>query len=225
MKHLITFASLSLLTFCLQAQTTREAEMLEKMRKAALEKHAKDPSATPKAVSPATLHPTRTPLRVFATFEDMVADKPMEGMDLSAADWHGSKISKEWIFVMENDQPKKIELEDAKFWGLSDGTGNVFRVYKGNTYWCLALGNKCFYQLTVYDLEFMKDWVSDGPTAEIKGGKRLVEDIIEAAGLKQEYKDANPKREMKDTVAGYQRKLWVRMVVFLTRINGDSAVK
>ena len=28
--------------------------------------------------------PTRTPLRVFATFEDMVADKPVEGVNAEA---------------------------------------------------------------------------------------------------------------------------------------------
>ena len=218
MKHLLTavFAS-----FALMADAQSPAQM-QKMQDAM---NAKKPAGAdaPAAITEAS-RPMRTPLKVFATYEDMVADKAMEGMAVSGQRPHDFRMSKEWINVVENVATKEVLLKGASFWGFTDGKGHVVRVFEGQAYVCYALGNKCYYQLVAYMQENMRDWVSEGPTGEIKGGK-LAEDVIEAAGLKEEYEKAKPKREKQDTVGGYQGKLHDRIVVFFTRINGDSAVK
>ena len=46
-----------------------------------------------------------------------------------------------------------------------------------------------------------------------------------ASDLKDAFKKAKPKREMKDSVDGYQEKQMMWYVDFFNRINGDSAVK
>ncbi|HEX2616681.1 MAG TPA: hypothetical protein VHL57_04010 [Flavobacteriales bacterium] len=169
-------------------------------------------------------HPKRTPLKVFATFEDMVADKAMDGMNVSGERPHDFRMSKEWINVVENGATKEVPLKGASFWGFTDGGGQVVRVYDGQAYLCYALGDKCYYRLVAYMQPNMRDWVSDGPTAEIKGGGSLAEDAIEKAGMKEAYEKAKPKREKWDSVEGYQDKLRDRIVVFFRRINGERAV-
>ena len=218
MKHMLTavFAS-----FALMADAQTPAQM-QKMQDAM---NAKKPAGAdaPAAITEAS-RPLRTPLKVFATFEDMVADKAMEAMAISGQRPHDFRMAKEWINVEENGATKEVPLKGASFWGFTDGKGHVVRVFEGQAYLCYALGNKCYYQLVAYMQPNLRDWVSEGPTAEIKGGK-LAEDVIEAAGLMADYEKAKPKREKWDDVESYNGKLHDRIVVFFTRINGDSAVK
>lgn len=175
-------------------------------------------------------HPKRTPLRVFATYEDLVADKPVKGQMLAEADYYEFKNKKEWIWLVEGGERKKVELEGATFWGFTGADGTIFRVFEGQAVACYALGNKCYYQgRRPYNMEtrnyYMRDWVSDGPNGPIEEGKRLCEDIIEASSFKEAFKAAKPKREMRDSVDSYQDKQIMWYVDFFNRINGDSAVK
>lgn len=174
--------------------------------------------------------PKRTPLHVFATYEDMVADKPVEGVQLDPQDHYGYHNKKEWIFVLEAGAPKKVVLGEVSYWGYTDPDGSVQRIFEGQAYKCYALGNNCYYQgrpniNPESGNAYMRDWISEGPNGAITDGKRIAEDVIEAAGQKKEYDEAKPKREMKDSVEDYQAKLYDRIVVFFDRINGDSAVK
>lgn len=218
MKHLLT-ALLASVALMAGAQTPAQMQKMQ----AAMDAKKPAGSDAPAAITEAS-RPMRTPLKVFATFEDMVADKAMDGMTVDGQRPHDFRMSKEWINVVENGATKEVELKGAKFWGFTDGKGHVVRVFEGQAYLCYALGTKCYYQLVAYMQPNMRDWVSDGPTAEIKGGK-MAEDIIEAAGLKSDFEKAKPKREKWDDVESYNDKLRDRIVVFFTRINGDSAVK
>lgn len=173
-------------------------------------------------------HPKRTPLRVFATFEDMVADKPVEGVALKptqpqSGDWRLALMNDEWVYLDDAGARKKTEVKDLPYWGVTDEYGNVVRIFDGHLYLCYVLGNNCVYWRMNW--ENPREWMSDGPNAEIKGGKNLVKETIEAAGLGEEYKQAKPKREMKDSVADYAAKERRVMMSFMARINGDSAVK
>jgi hypothetical protein len=172
--------------------------------------------------------PKRTPLRVFATYEDMLADRPVEGSELmptqpQSGDWWLALMNDEWVYVNEGGQRTKKEVKDLPYWGLTNEYGNVIRVYEGHLYLCYALGKKCVYWRMNWANP--KEWMSDGPSAEIQGGKNLVKETIEAAGLGEEYKKSKPKREMKDDVADYAAKERRVMITFMDRINGDSAVK
>ena len=138
-------------------------------------------------------------------------------------DWYLALMKNEWIFLDEGGLRKKTEVEGLPYWGMTDEYGNVVRIFDGHLYMCYALGNKCVYWRMNW--ENPREWMSDGPTAEIMGGKSLVKETIEAVGLGEEYKKSKPKREMKDDVADYAAKGTRVMITFIDRINGDSAVK
>ena len=170
--------------------------------------------------------PKRSPLKVFATYEDMVADKGVEGVTVNGEDIVTDlSFSKPTLNVIDHGEQKTIPMEAGPYWGFTDGGGQIVRMFKKGAYICYALGDKvCFYQM-VGTFEHARDWMSDGPTADIEGGARMVAGKVKEAGLKDAYDDAKPKREMKDSVEGYQAKLRKRDAEFIGRINGDSAVK
>ena len=175
--------------------------------------------------------PKRTPLRVFATYEDMVADKGVEGITIDFTNYKGYQKKSETIALVENGTTREVDIKDVNYWGFTGSDGGVRRIFEGESYSCWALGDKhCYYQgRRNYNMEtgnyYMRDWVSAGPNAPIEEGKRLCEDIIEASSFKDAFKKAKPKREMKDSVDGYQEKQMMWYVDFINRINGDSAVK
>lgn len=175
--------------------------------------------------------PKRTPERVFATYEDMVADKPVEGITIDYTSYKGFQKKGTIITLVENGVAREVNLNDVKYWGLTSSDGSIRRIFEGESFACWALGDKhCYYQgRRNYNMEtgnyYMRDWVSAGPNAPIEEGKRLCEDIIEASEFKDAFKKAKPKREMKDSVDGYQEKQMMWYVDFINRINGESAVK
>lgn len=175
--------------------------------------------------------PHRTPERVFATYEDMVADKPIDGITLDLTNYKGYQKKSETIALVENGTTREVDIKDVNYWGFTGSDGGVRRIFEGESYSCWALGDKhCYYQgRRNYNMEtgnyYMRDWVSAGPNAPIEEGKRLCEDIIEASSFKDAFKKAKPKREMKDSVNGYQEKQMMWYVDFINRINGESAVK
>ncbi len=174
--------------------------------------------------------PKRTPERVFATYEDMVADKPVDGITIDFTNYKGYQKKGTIITLVENGVAREVNLNDAKYWGLTSPDGGVRRIFEGESFACMALGDKhCYYQGRRMCQDsgncLMRDWVSVGPNAPIVEGKRLCEDIIEASSFKDTFKKAKPKREMRDSVDGYQEKQMMWYVDFFNRINGDSAVK
>lgn len=175
--------------------------------------------------------PKRTPERVFATYEDMVADKPIDGITLDLANYKGYQKKSETIALVEKGSTREVDIKDVDYWGFTGSDGRVRRIFEGESYSCWALGDKhCYYQgRRNYNMEtgnyYLRDWVSAGPKAPIEEGKRLCEDIIEASSFKDEFKNAKPKREKDDSVDGYQEKQMMWYADFFNRINGDSAVK
>lgn len=215
---------LVLLALDLHAQTPAQMQKMQ----AAMD--AQKPAGADAIAAAATDRPKRTAERLFATYEDLVANKPVPDITLDFSDYKSSSGKQEFIYVVENGATKKVDLKEVKYWGFTGPDGSIRRIFEGESFACLALGNKCYYQgRRPYNMEsgnyYMRDWVSEGPTGPIEEGKRLVEDIIEAAGLKDAYKDAEPKREKHDSVDGYQDKLIDRHVVFMDRVNGESAFR
>ena len=116
--------------------------------------------------------PKRTPLRVFATFEDMVADRPVEGITLDFTNYKGYQKKSERIFLVENGATREVDLTAVKYWGYTNPDGSIRRIFEGESYACMALGKKCYYQgRRPYNMEsgnsYMRDWVSDGPNGPI----------------------------------------------------------
>ena len=231
MNYFLATASLVLLANCSWGQSETQREIMRKAMAG-----GSVPAGTWASQGRTAVIPTRTPLSFFATYEDMVANKPAEGIALEARGWFSMLLGKESVLVNRGGQQEKVAVADLKYWGFASDEGVVMRIFDGTVYNCLALGAKCVYLKRLWynvspDLDMSSDanghtdCVSEGPNAEITSTKHQVESWVEVAAMTKEYEAAKPKREMKDSVMGYFAKLMKRDVDFVGRINSDSAVK
>lgn len=164
--------------------------------------------------------------KVFNSYEDFIAKKPIDGINIKCytKNYGSDTYSK---LVITKDGTEEI-VKDSKLtysW-FCDGAGNLLRVFDGNVYFVIDIGPICFYyrcreagvsyQDGVYYCspfglppdQVFREYYSEKITGEIVVLKDKVWDAwLEKYGLKDQFEaEKSPKREIKDSVTGYEDK-------------------
>lgn len=168
---------------------------------------------------------TGTQLRVFKTYADVLANKPVEGLEVTNED---TKVGrKEAMALKENGTERTITAEEFGYYAYTDGSGLFIRPSDGKFYYILVPGKYSYYfctcegslsvgskgQLIILPVNGGKNffqYTSDGPEGKIEYSKQTVKQVLKdepelLEGFKQEV-------GMGTREYSYERELEARML-------------
>ncbi|MEZ4756648.1 MAG: hypothetical protein R2817_07470 [Flavobacteriales bacterium] len=193
--------------------------------------------------------PKRTPDRVYATYDDMLKDHPVDGIVVDNANPTNEKklnvsdkkaeqgitrvsyTKLKSIMLVENGQAQERQLKDLSYWGYTDAQGKIFRIHKETALLCVVLGDKCsYYQgVRIFNYEYsaypLYDWVAEGRNGPIKEGAGHCERMIKNSSMKDELMESKPKRVMKEPLQRHYDNYMEWYTESFRRINGPSLVE
>lgn len=127
--------------------------------------------------------------KFFATYEEVLANSPLEGYDIVPESWIWSVGSKETMEVKSVKGTKKNNVKSlpAKFFTYA---GFLMRTFDGQCYIVISHGDHGFYSLFTAN-QFR--YYSKGMTGElVKYKKKIFEPILKENGLYEDYKEDKP---------------------------------
>lgn len=158
--------------------------------------------------------------KFYKTYEDLLADKPVEGIKLHFMDAWAKELE-----LDQNGTTVKIKNKNLLYSYFYNFSGDLIRVFDGEMYRVFAQGSVlCFYvrckecdistnkegnyEFYISNNQPMKEYYSEGIKGDIIVLKNKVfEEYLEKYGLLSEFdKVRKPKREFKDNVREYQQK-------------------
>lgn len=153
--------------------------------------------------------------RFYASYEDYLAGKYIQGWELVYNSWLQDFGGKESIKVIHNGSTDRSKLGDLPS-ELYKFENVLHRTFKGECYTVYLVGPICLYTTIGTFVEYY----SSGIAGEIKKvTKKYFEQLLKEHNLLDQYKAENIKREFKDTPYSYDTKFIEKDIKYLKIIN------
>ena len=136
---------------------------------------------------------TGTPLRVYKTYADVIANKPVDGIEVTNEE---TKVGRKKAMVLkENGTEKTFTAEEFPYYAYTDKSGLFIRPSDGKFYYILVPGKYSYYfctcegdlsvgskgQLIILPANGGKNffqYTSDGPEGKIESSNETVKQVL-----------------------------------------------
>jgi hypothetical protein len=153
--------------------------------------------------------------RFYASYEDYLAGKYIQGWELTYNSWLQDFGGKESFKVIHNGSTDRKKLGDLPS-ELYTYDNILHRTFGGDCYTVLLVGPICLYTTIGTSVEYY----STGIAGQIKKiTRKYFEQLLKEHDLLDQYKGENVKREFKDTPGSYETKLIEKDIKYLKIIN------
>lgn len=154
--------------------------------------------------------------RFFASYEDYLADKFIEGYEIESYSWTRSFGGSESFKIKHNDVSERKKMTELPSQYLTYAY-TLHRTWDGDCYMVLYPGKSALYAWIGDNTGI---YTSDGITGAIKKfSQKDFEKRLEDRGLLKQYKDDKPKRQARDTPSSYYTKVIDRDIRYLRMLD------
>ena|SRR5687768_3621466 len=163
--------------------------------------------------------PPQTNNRFFASYEDWLSDKFIEGYEIENYSWSRGVGGKETFKIKTNggsSERKKVSELPSQYFTYNR---QLHRSWDGDCYLVLYPGKTALY---AWIGDHSGIYTSDGITGAVsRFSQKDFEKRLKDAGLLDQYKDDKPKRQMRDTPSDYYTKVINRDIKYLKMLDGE----